>query len=149
MIFFSVRNYKIWNQQLKRISTEQEKRRKFKRQLPTWLRFFELFLFPICFIAIFSGILDTTVLIHHLLHNDVNGFPTAAFLAVGSLVIAFPLGFMVGNIVSWLTPAARRANETAMKGTTISYGKYQSDFFHMLSWVGPAGLVMIFLGLAF
>jgi hypothetical protein len=93
-----------------------------KGRLPSWVRVVER-------LVMYAAILGLGALVLVVFGNESRaeggahhlGGAAAIYIALGALLIAIPLGALLANLVSWLLPPLRRANEAAMSGTQVSF----------------------------
>jgi uncharacterized BrkB/YihY/UPF0761 family membrane protein len=68
---------------------------------------------------------------------------TAIYVFFGSMIIAFPIGALLANLLSWLLPPLRKANEAAMSGTQVSFVSVNRGLVKFSIISIPVGLVAL------
>jgi hypothetical protein len=93
-----------------------------RSRMPSWARVVEK-------VALWSFVLATgfvvVVAFHQIYELEHPGRhivgATAVFATFGAILIAFPIGALLANLLSWILPPIRTANEAAMAGTEVSF----------------------------
>jgi hypothetical protein len=123
---------------LRRRTRDYHEARSVKRRLPPWA-------FGIEKSALYGLSLVASVVVflafirlYRLagIRHEIAG-ATLVFGAIGAILIAAPMGALLANLISWSLPALRRANETAMSGSPISFLSANQG----LLWFGAATIL--------
>lgn len=99
-------------------SPEARERAVYKERMPGWLRQTELMLWIAFFLGIFFALLSGLFALNDLVHPSA-GKPkdiVSGIFVFSSMFGALAPAMLAANLVSWLVPAMRRANEKAMTG---------------------------------
>lgn len=108
-------NFMRWFRQR---SPEARERTLFKQRMPGWLKQIEMLLWVTfwlgLFFVLFYGLLGLNQLVHPAARkpSEIAGY----IFLFSSLFAALAPAMLTANLVSWLVPAMRRANEQAMTG---------------------------------
>jgi len=117
----------------------------FKARLPGWIRQVEAAL--LCaFVG--AGAAGITLLFHSatgLLPFDPQASTgvAALYFSVGLVLISLPAAALAANLVSWLIPPVRSANERAMAGSKVSFSSTNRGLLYFAAVSVPLGLLIL------
>lgn len=143
-----MRRYLSWR---KNSSPAANERALFKQRLPEWVKSVEMLIFIILLLPVFFGLFFASLSIHHFFHPLVEfGHPSDAatgLFLLPEIVLAGPLAMVLANLISWLIPSMRKANEHAMQDLpAASYRQMTRGLLIVLAWIAPFALVLLSLG---
>ena len=129
---------------LRRQTAGYHESRAVKGRLPTWVRAVE----GLALFALVLAVGGLVFLAFSLFRrgggagHQIAG-ATAIYSTVGAVLIAVPLGALSANLVSWLLPPLRRANEAAMSSSQVSFASANRGLLQFGAASVPAGLIAI------
>lgn len=113
--------------------------REARQHLAPWARAAEQVLL-VALLAVFTTMVFLAFPTFHA--GRVEG-ATAVFLVMGAVLIAFPLGALAANAISWLTPPLRRANLASMSGTQVSFASANRGLLISGAVMAPVGAILV------
>lgn len=129
---------------LRRWTADYRESRTAKGRLPSWVRGVEMLALYVFVLAI-GGL----VFVAFIRLNSLEGIgrrivgATAIYVTVGAALIASPLGALMANLVSWLLPPLRRANDAAMAGTHVSFASANRGLLQCATVSVPVGFIAV------
>jgi hypothetical protein len=130
---------------LRRRTSDFHQSAKFKEQLPGWVRQFE---FLTMSASLCASLLAVSWLFIHFVEPSHGRSPTGAaavFLALGIGLISMPSALLSSNLVSWLIPPVRAANERAMEGLQVSFWSMNRGLLQFAAVSVPLGIGLLAL----
>lgn len=132
-------------------SPESQERALFKQRLPGWVKSIEGLTFLALLPLIFFGLFFASFGAHHLIHPGADwwhpSYIAGFLLTLPTLIIAVPMSMIMANIISYLVPPLRKANELAMAGLpAASFRQMNRGLILFLAWGAPFCLAALVLG---
>jgi hypothetical protein len=116
----------------------------FKERLPAWVKQFE----AIALCVLFGG---GSVGVAWLFYRVIGVGPRATvgagglYFAVGACLISIPMSALAANLLSWMLPPVRAANQKAMAGSRISFWSMNRGLLGFGAISVPLGMVILAL----
>jgi len=122
-----------------------------KSRLPVWVASFEGAVLAVLWIAASLGLLFLFVRLHAGFHPRVSaknvGELAMMLICTGSFAAALVPSMLLANLISWLAPPVRKANERAMAGLpTTTFANANRGLVLMGAVVVPMALAQGLLG---
>jgi hypothetical protein len=148
LIVWVSRGFRDW---LRHRSPAAGERALFKKRLPNWVNTIEGLILLVLLILISVGLFFGSFTLHHIMHSNTEwGHASdiaSGLLVVPSLFISFPIAMLIANVISWLIPPVKKANELAMTGLpAASYAQLNRGLLLLLAWFAPLCLAATLLG---
>jgi hypothetical protein len=149
LIAWTVNRFTNWHRSH---SSSARERAIYKQRLPNWIKSFEYYSLALLFPSGFLGLFFASIGLHNLLHPDtVRQITNAAtaLLMIPDFFFAMMLAMLSINLIEWLVPPMKRANDKAAEGLpAASIRQLTTDLLKVLEWVGPFCLILWLVGFA-
>jgi hypothetical protein len=130
---------------LRRRTSDFHQSAKFKGQLPGWVRQFEFLTMSASLFATFLAVSWLFIRFGEPSHGRSATGAAAVFLALGVGLISLPTALLSANLVSWLIPPVRAANERAMEGLQVSFWSVNRGLLQFAAVSVPLGIALLAL----
>jgi len=146
LVSWAVKSYLNW---IRKRSSAARERATYKQRLPNWIKLWDFITFVILLALLIFALISLSFAAHRLIHPSAQ-YPTNDadfFLTMPPLILAGVLAMVIANILSWLIPPVRKANEIAMGGLpAASFEQLTNGLLLVLAWLAPICLILISFG---
>jgi hypothetical protein len=124
-----------------------------KARMPAWLKTFETVVLAAFWLLASAGLFSLFTALHHSLHPGLTpnegGELARILILTGSFMAALPPSMLAANLVSWVVPPLRRANEVAMTDLpTTTFAAANKGLALLGALVVPVALIQGLLGVS-